>query len=63
MLSTQLDWEGGVLAANDSDVIQFNRDTYSYVWLRDGALTAHAGSSEIYAPWLKPSLTGSCRFG
>jgi GH15 family glucan-1,4-alpha-glucosidase len=42
VLSTQLDWEGGVLAANDSDVIQFNRDTYSYVWPRDGALTAHA---------------------
>ncbi|RJO64131.1 MAG: hypothetical protein C4523_18875, partial [Myxococcales bacterium] len=39
---TQLDWEGGVLAGNDSDVIQFNRDTYSYVWPRDGALTVHA---------------------
>jgi GH15 family glucan-1,4-alpha-glucosidase len=42
VLSTQVDWEGGILAANDSDAIQFNRDTYSYVWPRDGALTAHA---------------------
>jgi glucoamylase len=42
VLSTQLDWQGGILAANDSDVIQFNRDTYSYVWPRDGALTAYA---------------------
>lgn len=42
VLATQLDWQGGVLAANDSDVINFNRDTYSYVWPRDGALTAAA---------------------
>ena len=42
VLRTQLDWQGGVLAANDSDVIQFNRDTYSYVWPRDGALVANA---------------------
>jgi GH15 family glucan-1,4-alpha-glucosidase len=42
VLNTQLDWQGGVIAANDSDVIQFNRDTYSYVWPRDGALAAHA---------------------
>jgi len=42
ILTTQIDWEGGILAANDSDVILFNRDTYSYVWPRDGALVAHA---------------------
>ncbi|MGD2125368.1 MAG: glycoside hydrolase family 15 protein [Desulfobacteraceae bacterium] len=42
VMSTQLDWQGGIVAANDSDVIQFNRDTYSYVWPRDGALIAHA---------------------
>jgi glucoamylase len=33
---------GSVIAANDSDCIHFNRDTYSYMWPRDGALTAHA---------------------
>ncbi|MDX1763199.1 MAG: glycoside hydrolase family 15 protein [bacterium] len=41
ILSTQIDGDGGILAANDSDVIQFNRDTYSYIWPRDGALVAH----------------------
>jgi len=42
ILSTQTDWQGGITAANDSDIIQFARDTYSYVWPRDGALVANA---------------------
>jgi GH15 family glucan-1,4-alpha-glucosidase len=42
VLRTQIDWQGGIIAANDSDVIQYNRDTYSYVWPRDGALVANA---------------------
>jgi oligosaccharide amylase len=42
ILRTQIDREGGIIAANDSDVIQFNRDTYSYIWPRDGALVANA---------------------
>lgn len=42
ILNTEIDWAGGITAANDSDVIQFNRDTYSYVWPRDGAFVAHA---------------------
>ena len=42
ILRTQVDWQGGIVAANDSDVIQYNRDTYSYVWPRDGALVANA---------------------
>ncbi|HTP64504.1 MAG TPA: glycoside hydrolase family 15 protein [Geobacteraceae bacterium] len=42
LLHTQIDAAGGILAANDSDVIQFNRDTYSYIWPRDGALAANA---------------------
>ncbi len=42
VLRTQIDNGGGILAANDSDVAQFNRDTYSYVWPRDGALVANA---------------------
>jgi glucoamylase len=42
VLQTQIDWQGGIIAANDSDVIQYNRDTYSYVWPRDGALVANA---------------------
>ncbi len=42
VLNTQIDAGGGILAANDSDVVMFNRDTYSYVWPRDGALVANA---------------------
>jgi GH15 family glucan-1,4-alpha-glucosidase len=42
VLRTQIDGEGGILAANDSDVVLFNRDTYSYIWTRDGALVANA---------------------
>ncbi len=42
VLRTQIDSQGGIVAANDSDSIQFNRDTYSYVWPRDGALVANA---------------------
>jgi GH15 family glucan-1,4-alpha-glucosidase/ferredoxin len=37
---TQIDNEGAIIAANDSDIMQFSRDTYSYMWPRDGALVA-----------------------
>lgn len=36
------DNRGGVVAAADYDITKFNRDTYAYVWPRDGALTANA---------------------
>ena len=39
---TQIDDEGAIIAANDSDIMQFARDTYSYMWPRDGALVADA---------------------
>ncbi len=48
VLRTQIDWQGGIIAANDSDVIHFNRDTYSYVWPRDGALVANAMDNAGY---------------
>ncbi len=38
ILRTQIDNQGAVIAANDHDIAQFNRDTYSYMWPRDGAL-------------------------
>ncbi len=37
---TNIDNNGAICAANDSDIMQFSRDTYSYVWPRDGALVA-----------------------
>ncbi len=42
ILRTQMDVDGGILAANDFDITQFSRDTYSYVWPRDGALVTLA---------------------
>jgi GH15 family glucan-1,4-alpha-glucosidase len=42
ILRTQIDRGGAVLAANDTDIRQFNQDTYSYVWPRDGAIVAQA---------------------
>jgi len=42
IIRTQIDNHGAIVAANDSDSSQFNRDTYSYVWTRDGALIALA---------------------
>jgi GH15 family glucan-1,4-alpha-glucosidase len=33
---------GAIISSCDSDVLQFNRDTYSYVWPRDGAICAIA---------------------
>lgn len=42
MLRAHIDNRGAILAASDSDVATYNGDTYSYVWPRDGALTAMA---------------------
>src|SRR5215211_2788344 len=42
VLRTQVDNSGAIIAANDSDIMQFSRDTYSYMWPRDGALVANA---------------------
>lgn len=42
IVRTQIDRGGAILAANDTDILQFNRDHYSYMWPRDGAFVAHA---------------------
>ncbi|HTW94798.1 MAG TPA: glycoside hydrolase family 15 protein [Tepidisphaeraceae bacterium] len=42
IVRTQIDNGGAIVAANDSDILQFSRDTYSYMWPRDGALVADA---------------------
>ncbi len=41
-VKSQCDVRGAILAANDSDILQFSRDTYSYLWPRDGAFVADA---------------------
>lgn len=42
VLRTQIDKEGGILAATDYDITSFARDTYAYVWTRDASLVAYA---------------------
>ncbi len=41
-IRTQIDNDGAIIAANDSDISSAVRDTYSYMWPRDGALVANA---------------------
>ncbi|MEQ9452996.1 MAG: glycoside hydrolase family 15 protein [Phycisphaeraceae bacterium] len=42
VVRSQIDNGGAIIAANDSDIMQFSRDTYSYLWPRDGAFVADA---------------------
>jgi len=42
VMRTQIDNDGAILAANDSDVTTRATDHYSYLWTRDGALVARA---------------------
>jgi GH15 family glucan-1,4-alpha-glucosidase len=55
IIHSQIDHDGAILAANDTDIIGFARDTYSYMWARDGALVSsalmhagHAGAPERF---------------
>lgn len=36
------DNRGGIIASSDTDMLHHGRDTYSYVWPRDGAIIAHS---------------------
>jgi GH15 family glucan-1,4-alpha-glucosidase len=51
VVNTQIDDDGAILAANDSDVALRATDHYSYLWTRDGAFVAaaldDAGYSEL----------------
>lgn len=42
VLRAHVDNNGAVIASTDSDMLQGGRDTYAYMWPRDGALTALA---------------------
>lgn len=48
VIRTQTDNRGGILAANDSDIMKFNKDTYTYVWPRDGAYISYAMDNAGY---------------
>lgn len=42
IVHTQIDNDGAIMAANDSDVAERATDHYSYLWTRDGAFIANA---------------------
>ncbi len=42
ILRTHVDGDGAIIAATDSDIVRFARDTYCYCWPRDGAMVSHA---------------------
>lgn len=48
VIATNMDHEGGIIAATDGDIWTFNRDSYAYMWPRDGALVANALSHSGY---------------
>ncbi|WP_027085104.1 glycoside hydrolase family 15 protein [Cohnella panacarvi] len=54
IVRTQIDERGAILAANDTDILQYNRDHYSYMWPRDGALIADAMSLAGYHGTVAP---------
>ncbi len=45
MIRTHTARNGAIIASSDSDMLQFGRDTYAYVWPRDGAIAALALAS------------------
>src|SRR3954470_2420444 len=49
IIRTQIDHSGAVIAATDSDIVQFGRDTYTYMWPRDGAIVTAAMTQAGYA--------------
>lgn len=46
IVRSHIDKNGAIIAGNDTDIYEFNKDHYSYMWPRDGAFTA---ISLIYA--------------
>lgn len=55
------DNHGGILAAADSDIMAFNRDTYTYVWPRDGALVSCALDDAGYGEVSRRFFDFCCR--
>ncbi len=51
IMRTHINNNGAVIAATDSDIVQFGKDTYTYMWPRDGAIVTvallQAGYAEI----------------
>ena len=48
VMKAHADTRGGIIASSDTDILNQGRDTYSYVWPRDSAITAAAFSRAGY---------------
>jgi len=55
------DNNGGILAAADADIMEFNRDTYTYVWPRDGAFVSLALDDANYLEVTRRFFEFCCR--
>lgn len=57
IMRTQIDNHGAIIASSDLAIMKFNKDTYTYMWPRDGAWVAlaldHAGYGEISAKFFE----------
>jgi GH15 family glucan-1,4-alpha-glucosidase len=49
VLRSQIDQDGAIIASTDDDIWAWARDSYNYMWPRDGALVANALSHSGYA--------------
>ena len=51
IVGSHIDFNGAIIASIDSDIMNFAKDTYNYMWPRDGALVARSldkvGHTEI----------------
>jgi GH15 family glucan-1,4-alpha-glucosidase len=61
LIRLHADNRGGIVAAADSDIMAFNRDTYTYVWPRDGALIALAMDQAGYQEVTRRFFDFCCR--
>jgi GH15 family glucan-1,4-alpha-glucosidase len=61
IIRTQIDHSGAVIAATDSDIVQFGKDTYTYMWPRDGAIVTTAMLQAGYAEITRRFFDFCCR--
>ena len=54
VVRSQIDDRGAIIAANDTDILNYHRDHYSYMWPRVGALVAYAMSMAGYQGMIVP---------
>lgn len=61
LIRMHADNHGGLLAAADADIMEFNRDTYTYVWPRDGAFVSLALDEAGYLEVTRRFFEFCCR--